>query len=177
MASGKFVLRIPSELHEKLKKEAAISGQSLNSVVVEKIEKATHIRPLRPWLAKIINTWNPLAVVLFGSTVRGEAVESSDVDLLIVMDSGVKLQRELYRNWDNLLRDEPSLSPQFVHLPRELDEAGSLWLEAALDGEILFCRDAKVRTAIFDLKTRIAEGRFVRRWTYGSPYWVKNVID
>jgi predicted nucleotidyltransferase len=41
-----------------------------------------------------------VGVVAYGSWTRGEAADSSDVDVLVVVDTGVALSRSLYRAWD-----------------------------------------------------------------------------
>ena len=70
-------------------------------------------------------------VVLFGSAARGDAVESSDIDLLIVTSPSIELNRGLYRRWDELRTDD-TVRPHFVHLPDPPDSAGSIWFEVAL---------------------------------------------
>lgn len=50
---------------------------------------------------KIIQIAHPLRIVLFGSTVRGEAGADSDIDLMVVMPEGTHRRHAaqlLYRN-------------------------------------------------------------------------------
>ena len=42
------------------------------------------IKPLQPFLKKIVLKFNPEKIILFGSRARGEAYKSSDYDLLLV---------------------------------------------------------------------------------------------
>lgn len=63
---------------------------------------------------------NAERVILFGSHARGEAGESSDVDLLIVAESGLprfKRSRELYK----LLRPHPFAMDLIVYTPEEIE--------------------------------------------------------
>ncbi len=63
---------------------------------------------------------NAERVVLFGSFARGEAGESSDVDLLIIAESDLprfKRSRELYK----LLRPYPFAMDLIVYTPEEVE--------------------------------------------------------
>jgi predicted nucleotidyltransferase len=59
-----------------------------------------------------------IAVVAYGSWARGEAVASSDVDVLVVVESSAPITRALYRRWDArpLAWDAWPVEPHFVHL-------------------------------------------------------------
>lgn len=57
-------------------------------------------RAIRGLVRQIVEAVQPLRILLFGSAARGEAGESSDLDLLVVMPEGVhrrKTAQELYR--------------------------------------------------------------------------------
>lgn len=63
---------------------------------------------------------NAERVILFGSYARGEAVEDSDVDLMIIAKSGLprfKRSRELYK----LLRPYPFAMDLVVYTPEEVE--------------------------------------------------------
>jgi len=51
---------------------------------------------------KIVKEVHPVQVILFGSRARGVATETSDVDLLIVQDTG-ETNREIRRRIERLL--------------------------------------------------------------------------
>ena len=54
---------------------------------------------------KIVETVNPLKIILFGSAARGEMKQDSDIDLLVVMPEGVHRRRTaqlLYRQINGL---------------------------------------------------------------------------
>jgi hypothetical protein len=190
--SGKFVLRLPPEVHRKLSKLARHRGISLNQICVEKLQ-SSYLEGSGAGgnqLAEVIATRlrgtgvSPLGVVLFGSTARGENRESSDIDLLIVLDSQVTLSRELYRSWDRCfplissdlsdLKEELPLSPQFVHLPLDPLSAGSLWYECAIDGLILMDADFQIAKFCSQIRQAILEGRIRRESVHGHTYWIKN---
>lgn len=117
------------------------------------------------------------AVVLFGSQARGNARASSDTDLLLCLAPGVPLMRDLYSQWDEFAaacggaipRD---LSPHFSRQPGSPEEAGSLWLEVALDGIVLWERTPAVSRFLSAVRDYVSAGGAVRRSTYGIPYWV-----
>ncbi len=63
---------------------------------------------------------NAESVILFGSHARGEADESSDVDLMIIAESDLprfKRSRELYK----LLRPHPFAMDLIVYTPEEIE--------------------------------------------------------
>jgi len=183
--SGNFVLRIPPQLHGALKKKAAQAGLSLNEYCRRALQGAltesTAGQALpheNAWLARIGRLLGEglLGVVLFGSTARGRRREGSDTDLLIVVDSSLPLSRKLYSGWDEM-EAEPCLSPHYVHLPRDAEQAGSLWLEAAVDGLLLLDKTGAVNRFLRRLREEMASGRLIRKSAYGHPYWVRTAKE
>ncbi|MFW6199572.1 MAG: hypothetical protein ACOC8K_03275, partial [Gemmatimonadota bacterium] len=96
-------------------------------------------------------------------------------DFLVVVDEGVPLRRELYRQWDDapLLWDSHRVEPHFVHLPSRGDELSGLWAEAAVDGVVLFDPGLDVSRRLVEIRQEIAAGRIVREECHGHPYWVR----
>lgn len=177
--SGKFVVRVSPDLHSRLRERAREIGWSLNQVVVERLLEAK-VRTAEPEFSWILNRWpnRVLGIIKFGSQVRGEATTGSDIDFLIVLDDQQPLSPQLYREWDQVRPVHLARwTPQFVHLPSEIKEAGSLWFEVALEGEILWEQDNSVREFIYRLKDAIATGKLVRRWSNGHPYWIRNFSE
>jgi predicted nucleotidyltransferase len=131
-----------------------------------------------PW---IIETFSGslLGVILFGSYARGEQREDSDVDLLIVMKDGTPLDRTLYALWDEKapIGTGDRLSPHFVHIPQRTEDSGSIWLEAAVDGIVLYDDDHAVGRFLGGLRRSIMTGMFQRRQAYGQPYWLKTAKE
>jgi len=116
-------------------------------------------------------------VVLFGSLARGDVWLNSDADLLLVLNEQATVSRGLYELWDERLepcfRDLPRrIAPHFARLPAAGGQAGSIWLEAALDGVVLVDPRLKVSGTLRELRGEILAGRVVRRTMHGRPYWI-----
>lgn len=175
MASGKFVLRLPTKLHAEFQKEAREKNTSLNNLILEKLghlplkQKQFHI------VEKVFRG-KLLGIIQFGSTVRGEARKDSDIDLLLVLSSSVPIDRSLYALWDAQVAPhlKAPYSPQFVHLPSDWNMVSGLWLEVGLEGEVKLDHRQEVRTALNRIKSLIAEGKYERRVSHGHSYWVRN---
>ncbi len=181
LGSGRFVLRIDPGLHGALRAAAQASGVSLNEycsrrlaapssgfvgfdVAVEAVQRAAAIAGDRL-----------VGVAAFGSWARGELHDGSDIDLLVVVDEGLELSRDLYLKWD----EAPiswcgcRVEAHFVHLPESTATARGLWAEVAIDGIILFTRDLELPSVLAGVRREIAAGRIVRRTVHGQPYWVE----
>jgi len=111
-------------------------------------------------------------LVLFGSLARGQETASSDVDLLIILNRSVALDRDVYSRWQFDRFAGREIAPLFVHLPAEGERAGGLWLEVALDGIVLFDRDLRVTRFLSRVRNLVAGGQVRRMVTHGHPYWV-----
>lgn len=169
MVSGKFVLRLDPKTHFELKEEAQAKGESLNSLCLQKLQGFV----ASPWsgvVSKVVNQFKALGIILFGSTARGEETSKSDIDLLIVLAQDIPINRTLYRDWDREFKDFEKFSPQFVHLTNH-DEIGGIWLEASIDGEILYDPQGEIKRSLQCIRVLIAEGVYQRRMSYGHPYW------
>lgn len=165
---------MPPGLHSALKKESNRLGQSINSLIVAKLQVPS--QPEKPVVTAIKQTMGDrlLGIVLFGSKARGEERDNSDIDLLIVLRPEVSISRSLYTEWDKMIRPEigEKYSPQFVHIA-SAEQCSSLWLEAALDGVIWADTDSRILMSIGSIRGAIASGRFRRKMSYGQPYWVR----
>ena len=114
-------------------------------------------------------------VAVYGSWARGETTETSDVDVLVVVDSSTPITRGLYRRWD----EEPvhwegrRVEPHFVHPPLPGQTPTGTWAEVALDGIVLFDRDLGLSRRLVQLRKSILDGTMERREIHGQPYWVR----
>lgn len=174
--SGKFVLRLDPEHHLKLKRQAQAKGLSLNQWINRLLQSERQPNQIQ-LNAEIIHQEfreSLLGVILFGSVARGEALDSSDLDLLIVLRDECPIQRNLYQRWDSkiLPRLSEKVSPQFSHLPN-LESISSLWLEVALEGEILFDPTQQLKVTLIEIRRRISEGQYHRKISHGHPYWMR----
>ena len=188
--SGRFLLRIPPDLHRGLRERAAGAGSSLNEFCRAALETAlngrAHVTTSSGTAAAEAVVagfgFQVEAVVLFGSGARGDAGTWSDVDLLIVVAAAVPITRALYRTWDRSVAAAaairalgPSVNPHFAHLP--VADAGtgggggSLWLEVALHGSVLWQRTWALSRWLGSARERMAEGAIRRRYAHGQPYW------
>jgi len=191
--SGKFVIRMPAALHHQLKEEARRSGKSLNQLCVAKLKASEQpfdgfgqavdqavMIPNRV-TGEIVRRWHRdlVGLILFGSAARGDATDDSDIDLLLVVKPEVRIERGLYRLWDEFCRECISvpdcgrISPHFVNLPGSVREAGGLWYEVALDGIALWECDRRVSRFLASVREAIGERKILRRVLHGSPYWIK----
>ena len=182
--SGRFVVRIPPSLHRVLRKEAEDRGISLNAHCSDLLARGAAIAdtPLgsrgsdrQPWLNDLAEMLGGalVGVVLFGSTARGDARAGSDADLLVVLEPSAPLNRQLYARWDAIGAADV-FSPHFVRLPDRVEDAGSLWLEAAIDGILLQDGNGRIAMLLGQIRRRIAGGRLSRGMAHGHPYWVHN---
>ena len=177
--SGRFVLRIDPDLHAFLRDSATAAGMSLNEYCSRSLALPPADLPggILEGMKRAINLMgvNILGVVAFGSWARGEMMEGSDIDLLIVVRSEVQIERPLYRAWDRspLKWAGHSIEPHFVHLPAGGARITGLWAEVVLDGIVLFDRELALSRRLAEFRRRIASGELTRRWSGGHPYWVE----
>jgi hypothetical protein len=119
---------------------------------------------------------NCVGIGIFGSVARGTTNENSDIDLLIVLNSGTPVFRGLYTVWDETVsRELPTgdWAPHFVECLSSEKDPGSLWLEFAHHGKILWSSDS-FDCALETVRSNIAAGIYYRRKEPGTPfYWVK----
>jgi predicted nucleotidyltransferase len=116
-------------------------------------------------------------VLLFGSVARGEQREGSDVDLLVVLSRAVTIRRSLYRAWDQAHPQTHGVNPHFVHLPAPDAVVGSLWIEVALDGVVLFDPQGNLARRLSRLRRALASGVVRAAEAHGQPYWVHTVKE
>lgn len=175
----RFLLRLPSGVHRQLTARAAALGLSLNEYCVRKLggpdpgmlphADGLHLRAR----AEAIVGPHLVGIIAHGSSARGEARTSSDVDVLVVVDRALPLTRALYRRWDEIpiAWQGRRVDVHFINLPPASDRAGGVWAEAAVDGVLLHDTDGSVDTTLRGVRRAIADGRLVRKHAHGQPYW------
>lgn len=115
-------------------------------------------------------------VVAFGSWMRGEMTDESDIDALVVLDPGIRLARRLYDDWDREGDIEWRGTPVDVHfarLPERTGRANAFWGELALDGTVAFERDGAVSEVLNAAKAEIDAGLLRFGWSHGGRYWIE----
>jgi hypothetical protein len=180
-ASGRFLLRLGPGLHAALREAAAAAGVSLNEYCGTKLAVPLSVAGTGESIARAVTRAAALfaddliGVVLFGSWVRGEATEDSDVDLLVVVEDDVRLTRSLYRCWDRepVRWEGRPVEPHFVHLQGPQHELIGTWAEVAVDGLVLFERGLEISARLRSIRREIAEGRLIRKTVHGQPYWAE----
>ncbi len=189
-----LILRVPSSLHQQLKQEARSADLSLNRFCRRLLSRRTTDfetegapmsmtlgagRPDRPeslqdLSAGVLETWadRVAGLVLFGSFARGRQTANSDIDLLVVLNRSVTLDRDIYSRWRACKFEGREVAPLFVQIPGEGERIGGLWFEVALDGIVLFDRELHLSRFLAHVRDLVAGGRVRRKVTHGHPYWV-----
>ena len=189
-----LILRIPSLLHQRLKEEARHADTSLNKHCITLLDRRTgkaasegvstslsfatahsdRMVSLQDLSAGVIEAWKKEIekLVLFGSFARGRQTANSDIDLLVVLDGNVTLDRDIYARWQFHRFNAREVAPLFVHIPGTGERIGGLWFEVALDGIVLYDRDLHLSRFLSRVRELVAEGRVKRMVTHGHPYWV-----
>lgn len=184
--SGRFVLRIPLELHKKLSSLSSNRRISLNQLCLLLLNKGLTASESQNWpeyepvLKKLKDKFgeNLTGVVLFGSQATGTATADSDTDLLIILDDSIEINRSLYSFWDDeIVWKDGELNPHFVHYQKNLMDAGGLWFEIAQTGKIIYQKDSLVEQLFLKIRNFIADGGVRRYISNGHPYWVRRRID
>ncbi|MBF0106290.1 MAG: nucleotidyltransferase domain-containing protein [Deltaproteobacteria bacterium] len=180
--SGKFVLRIPLDLHEKLSGLSSSKRMSLNQLCVFLLQRGLHVpesqnwKAYKPVLKKLKDKFKDdlIGVVLFGSQATGEATAGSDTDLLIILDKAVAINRSLYSFWDHkIIWRDGELNPHFVSYQHDISEVSGLWFEIALTGKVIYQKNLLVEQLLLKIKNYIADGHVKRHISNGHPYWVR----
>lgn len=189
--SSAIIVRLPAELHRRLKRMSAEAGLSLNQTCVRLLQGDSPSSGIAPFarieaaelglnsLVQEVLAQYPSAIdgiVLFGSAARGVLTARSDIDLLIVLAEGEVLDRDRYAEWRWNTFAGREVSPLLVQLPDARAEVRGVWLEIALDGIVLFDRTLAVSRYLAQVRGLIAAGAFKRESAHGHPYWVRREI-
>lgn len=74
---------------------------------------------------RIVDNFNPLRIMLFGSYARGTPDFHSDIDLLVVVENGIK-KRETAVEIRKLLSDSPIAKDVVVTTPEAIEKYGNV---------------------------------------------------
>ncbi len=179
LPSGRFVLRIAPRLHARLRREAAEAGMSLNEYCARKLKASGPGGEGPAWevveATRDVFGRELVGVVAYGSWARGEAMDASDLDVLLVLEPGAEVTRERYRCWDAAApaREGRMVEAHIVALPSEVERLTGLWAEVAVDGVVLFEVEHRLSRYLSKVRRRLLEGELVRRESHGQPYWTE----
>jgi predicted nucleotidyltransferase len=114
-----------------------------------------------------------VAVVLFGSRARGDANPESDWDLLILAEGLPEDPLERHFFVSRLLPSKlPAAISAVAKSPREFEASlTSLYLDIALDGQILFDPLAYAADHLATLRRLLAEAGLYRERTEAGDLW------
>jgi len=176
-----FLLRLEPPLFKALKSRAADSGVSMNEFCKSLLSKdpwssKENFEDLRRFFKAKMKV-ELIGVVLFGSTARGTASLSSDIDILLVLENGNTISRDLYDYWDEFVRHQDKgelkkYSPHFSPLPEVALRTEGIWLETSLDGIVLWEQHFRVSRFLGTIRKAIAEQKLIRKISHGHPYWI-----
>jgi predicted nucleotidyltransferase len=183
--SGRFVLRLKPEHHAALRSEAREQGLSLNEYCSRRLAlppgtATSHDGPTSAvGRAAMLFGRQLVGAVAFGSWARGEEASGSDIDVLVIVESSVAIDRAIYRRWDEkpIRWSDRNVDPHFVHLPPTCESVTGLWAEIARDGIVLHDREFRVSRFLAKVRERLLEGSVIRHTVFGQPYWMEASID
>ena len=93
---------------------------------------------------RIVEGFEPLQIILFGSQARGDADPQSDIDLLVVF-AELRDKRETALDIMRALSDLPAAKDILVSTPEELERhrtrIGSVLRYAQREGKVLYASD------------------------------------
>lgn len=178
---ARVLLRLPAELHRSLVKAAADADLSFNEFCVRRLSAPSDaqglsaVRSLVVTRARAVFGDRLAGVLVLGSWARGEAAATSDIDALIVIDAKTALTRDLYRAWDRdpISFEGRAIDAHFAHPSAAGTLPTAVWCEAAVDGIVWYDRDGSMTIRLGEVRRAIAEGRVVRAFAHGQPYWKK----
>ncbi len=89
---------------------------------IDRVEAATWVQSIAE---RIVQNFDPLRIILFGSHARGEAGSESDIDLLVVLPH-VTDKRQAAIEIRRTLADLPVSKDIIVTTPEEIEQRGTL---------------------------------------------------
>ena len=176
-SSGRFLLRLPAALHDRLTRSARARGISLNEHCIRSLagSEAGAAGPLVDAVARALTEHGTavVGIAVFGSYARGEAGPSSDVDLLVVLSPEVEITRRLYDSWDgdDLRVAGHRVEPHFVRMRSGDDEVSGFWAEIALDAAIVYDPELALARELSRVRRALVSGDLVRRTSGPRSWW------
>lgn len=98
---------------------------------------------LKTIVEKVVSVADPIRIILFGSHVRGDADESSDIDILVLKKQVISKHRESVELW-RALKDVPFPKDILVASLEEFEyyrrQAGSVFRSASEEGVEIYAK-------------------------------------
>lgn len=92
---------------------------------------------------RVVSVADPIKIILFGSHVRGDAEESSDIDILVLKKQVISKHRESVELW-RALKDVPFPKDILVASLEEFEyyrcQAGSVFRSASEEGVEIYAK-------------------------------------
>ena len=101
----------------------------------------SHSETVEYLVRRIVEETEPLRIMIFGSSARGESGADSDIDILVVMPEGIHRRRtaqQLYRNIRNVKVPFDILVATPADLEKYKDNPGLIYRTILLEGEVLY---------------------------------------
>jgi predicted nucleotidyltransferase len=113
-----------------------------------------------------------VSVVLFGSRARGESGVDSDWDLLVIAEGLAESYWERQRAIHQALSNVGGTLSLVAKTPEEFESyLAPLYLDVALDGQILFDRDGYASRKLAELRRIITRAGLYRERTAAGDIW------
>jgi len=132
-------------INNKEVKQILYSSEGKNEKVLG-LDKVTINEILKEVRDRIVQSFNPMRIVLFGSYASGIPTEDSDLDLLVVMESNESPIKRAARV-SKIFRDRKLPMDIIVRTPREIKsrlDVGDFFIKEILErGKILYERNSK----------------------------------
>lgn len=186
-----MLIRLPKSLMSGLKRLSARRGISVNQLCTESLKVMVEPERTSPRKVLLNNDFSSalteyvegviipafgkklIGVLLFGSAARGEMKRDSDIDILIVLKDA-HFDRDIYDRIKTISINDHTVSPLVVQLPTNEEALRSVWLEASIDGVMLFDTDFTLSRLLSHIRLQIISGVVKRRLAYGVPYWLRS---
>jgi predicted nucleotidyltransferase len=115
-----------------------------------------------------------LAVFVFGSTARGDVSQSSDVDLLVILEhSPLRKRQRVYEFYEKLGFDlgEHFLSP-IILTKEEITKSLPFYAGILSEGKVLYEKDKFAKTLLNSVERLKEQGKIVEKELRGVRYFL-----
>jgi len=127
---------------------------------------------IKSYVERVVEAERPVGIVVFGSTAKGEEVEGSDIDVLVIYDGEVDYMEKslIPRELDDSCMVEPS-PYSYDQAGKMVEEVNPFVFDALEDGVVVYDREGKVRELLRlkeEVSLRLGVVRTERGWEVGA---------